>query len=204
MGPAGTYALVTFATGGLLLLAWLYANIDNPRSGAILKKSLLLFVLPMLFWPSFLFRFPLGMFVAIGCEEGLKAFASTREQDPQDKFWLVTLFGVWELALAKPMWGLVLAASDQISDRLSLIGLVFATALPVLMHAVTAAIYASALERRLWAALLISWAVHAAFNESANYFALTPAVDVTKAAILIVVFVALVSGRLGKPAPEIR
>jgi hypothetical protein len=66
VGTGGTYALVTFATGLLLLLAWLYANIDNPRCGAILKRSLLLFALPMLLWPGFLFRFPLGMFVSIG------------------------------------------------------------------------------------------------------------------------------------------
>jgi len=44
------------------------------------------------------------MLVSIGGEEGLKAFASTREQNRQDKFWLVALFGVWELALDKPFW----------------------------------------------------------------------------------------------------
>lgn len=203
MGPAGTYALVTFATGVLLLLGWLYANIDNPKAGAILKKSLLLFALPILLWPGFLFRFPLGMFVSIGCEEGLKAFASTREQNQQDKFWLISLFGVWELALDKPVWGLVLANSGDISDRLSLMGWVLATALPVLMHAVTAAIYAFALERRLWAALLMSWAIHAAFNASVDYFSPTPAVVVIQTAILIVMLVALVSGRLGTPKPEI-
>jgi hypothetical protein len=204
MGPAGTYALVTFLTGVLLLLVWLYANIDNPRCGAILKKSLLLFALPMLLWPGFLFRFPLGMFVSIMCEEGFKAFASTREQNPKDKFWLISLFGIWELALDKPVWGFLLAKSGESWDRLSLLGLVFVTALPVLMHAVTAAIYAFALQRRLWAALVVSWAVHAAFNESVDYFAASPAVVVTQMAILVAMFAALVSGRLQTAAAEIR
>lgn len=204
VGPGATYALATFMTGVLLLLAWLYANIDNPRSGAILKKSLLLFALPILLWPGFLFRFPLGMFVSIGCEEGLKAFASTREQNQRDKFWLVTLFGIWELALDKPLWGLVLAKSGESWDRLSLIGFVFATALPVLMHAVTAAFYAFALERRLWAACLIGWTIHAAFNETVDYFAPSPVVVVTQTAILIGLLAALFSGRLRTPAPGTR
>jgi hypothetical protein len=203
MGPAGTYALMTFATGVLLLLGWLYRNIDNPRCGAILKKSLLLFALPMLFWPAFLFNFPLGMFMSIGCEEGLKAFASTREEDRRDKFWLVSLFGIWELALDKPFWGFVLTQSNTGWDRLSMIGLVYATALPVLMHTVTAATYAFNFERRLWAAFVTSWAIHAVFNETVDYFSPSPAVVITQTAVLLVMLTALVSGRLQASAAEI-
>jgi hypothetical protein len=202
MGPAGTYALVTFTTGLLLLLGWLYANIDNPRCGAILKKSLLLFALPIMFWPGFLFHFPFGIYVSIAGEEGLKAFASTREQRQRDKFWLVALFGIWELALDKPFWGLVLARSGEAWDRLSLLGFIYATALPVLMHAVTAAIYAFALERRLWAAFVVSWIVHAFFNATVDYFTDSPAVVITQTVVLIIMLTALVSGRLQVPAPE--
>jgi hypothetical protein len=114
------------------------------------------------------------------------------------------LFGIWELALDKPVWGFLLVKSGESWDRLSLLGLVFVTALPVLMHAVTAAIYAFALQRRIWAALVVSWAVHAAFNESVDYFAASPTVVVTQTAILVAMFAALVSGRLQTAAVEMR
>jgi len=83
-----------------------------------------------------------------------------------------------------------------------MIGLVYITTLPVLMHAVTAAIYAFAFERRLWAAFITSWVIHAVFNETAHYFALSPAVAITQTAILIAMLGALVSGRLKAPAPR--
>jgi len=142
MGPAATYAVVTFAAGVLTLLGWLYLTAGNPRCGAILKKSLLLFALPIMFAPSQLFQFPFGMWAWVAFEEGLKAFASTRERNREDKFWLVALFGIWELTLDKPFWALVLAQSGESWTRSSMIGFVYVTALPVLMHVVTAAIYA--------------------------------------------------------------
>ena len=202
MGPAATYAIITFTTGVIFLLGWLYANAGNPRCGVLLKKSLWLFALPIALWPSPLFHFPFGMWVSIGCEEGLKAFASTRERNRLDKFWLVGLFGIWELMLDKPFWGLVLAQTGERWDRLSLLGLVYATALPVLTHAVTAAIYAFTFERWLWAALLASWLIHAAFNESVDYFSTSPAAVMTQTVILTVMLAALVANQLRKTETE--
>jgi hypothetical protein len=203
MAPAGTFAIVTFATGMLLLMAWLYATLDNPRSGAILKKSLLLFILPMLFWPGgLILRMPFGIGLAAACEEGLKAFASTREQNPKDKFWLVALFGIWELTLDKPVWGLVVTQSGGGLDRLSLIGLVYATALPVLMHTITAAIYAFTFERRLWAAFITSWVVHATFNETVVYFAPSADLVFVQTVILGTVLAAVVLCWRQRSLPE--
>src|SRR5687767_3744559 len=105
MGAGATYAVMTFLAGLICLLGWLYLTAGNPRSTAILKKSLWLIVLPMLLTPAPLFTFPFGMWALVAFEEGVKAFASTREEKPANKFWLVSLFGVWELTLDKPFWG---------------------------------------------------------------------------------------------------
>jgi hypothetical protein len=199
MGVAGTYALMTFATGALLLLGWLYVNIDNPRCAAILKKSALLFLLPMLFWPGGLvLRLPLGVWIDGACEEGLKAFASTREQNPKNKFWLVALFGIWELAVDKPFWGLVLAKSGESWDRLAMIGIVSATALPVLMHTTTAAIYAFAFKDRIWAAFIAGWVVHVTFNWSVDHFS-TSVPLVTVQTVTLVIILAGILGQARQP-----
>ncbi|HET6943545.1 MAG TPA: hypothetical protein VFH89_15445 [Sphingomicrobium sp.] len=177
----------------LLFLGWFYATADNLRSGVMFKKSLLLFALPIILSPAALFQFPLGMWVLVAWEEVLKAFASTRERNPIDKFWLVALFGLWELTIDKPFWGFVLARSEQGWDRLALVGFLCATALPVLMHAVTAAIYAFTFERRLWAAFIASWVIHATFNEAASYFGLSLAAAITETAILVAILMAIFS-----------
>lgn len=184
MGLSATYAIVTFTTGVLFLLGWLYATAGNPRSWPILKKSLLWFALPIMFAPSALFQFPFGMWAWVACEEGLKAFASKREEKRADKFWLIALFGIWELTVDKPFWGLVLGQSGEIWDGLALGGLLYTTALPVLMHLVTAAIYAFCFEGRLWVAFIASWVVHTAFNEAATYFYLSPVAVVIETTVL--------------------
>lgn len=188
MGPGATYAFVTFVAGLLLFLGWFYATADNPRSGAIFRKSLLLFALPIVLSPASLFRFPLGMWVLVAWEEGLKAFASTREQSRVNKFWLVTLFGIWELTIDKPFWGFLLS-HDQGWDRLAMAAFLYATALPVLMHAVTAAIYAFVFDRRLWAAFIVCWLLHTAYNESADFFGLSVQAAMTQTIILATVLV---------------
>jgi hypothetical protein len=195
MGPGATYAAVTFIAGLLCLLGWLYATADNPRSLTMVKKSLWLIVLPMLLTPAPFFTFPLGMWALVAFEEGVKAFASTREREAKNKFWLVSLFGVWELTLDKPFWGLVVSQSAGNWDRGSLVGLVLATTIPVLVHAVTAAIYAFCFECRLWAAFVTSWLIHTAYNESVDYFGISPAVQLTQVAMLTILLLALVAKR---------
>ena len=171
MGPGATYAVVTFLAGLITLLGWLYATADNPRSGAMLRKSFLLFVIPIVIspFPEF-FKFPLGIWVWVACEEGLKVIGWTQEEKPTDKFWLISLFGIWELIAFKPVWGIAVAQSGESWDRLDIIGLAYATALPVLMHTVTAAIYAFTFQQRLWAAFIGSLAVHISFNEAAERY----------------------------------
>lgn len=193
MGTGATYAFVTFMAGVLLLLGWLYATAGNPRSGAMLGKSLLLFAVPIMLAPTQLFQFPLGMWALVACEEGLKVFASTREQSRVDKFWLVALFGIWELTVDKPFWGIDVAQSGVSWDRLAMAGFLYATALPVLMHVVTAAIYAFTFERRLWAAFIASWTVHTAFNEAVDYFGLSPTAAIIETTILGIILIGLIT-----------
>ena len=66
MGPGATYAVVRFLAGLITLLGWLYATADNPRSGAMLRKSFLLFVIPIVIspFPEF-FKFPLGILTVV-------------------------------------------------------------------------------------------------------------------------------------------
>lgn len=202
MGPGATYAVVTFTLGVMFLLGWLYVTTGNPRSGAMLKKSLWMFGLPILLWPAGLIQFPLVMLVWVACEEGLKAFASTREERGVDKFWLVMLFGILELTLSKPLWGSELAQSGESWDRLALSGYLYATALPVLMHAVTAAIYAFTFEGRLWAAFVTSFVLHAIFNEAAVFFFLSPTAVIIETAVLSLISLTLLKRRRRSPAAE--
>ena len=184
MGPGATYALITFLAGVICLLGWFYATAGNPRCGALFKRSLALFVLPTIFWPGGWVLLHAGMWAVVAFEEGLKAFAATREHNRVDRFWLISLFGIWELILDKPFWGLVLAQPIADWGRVEVIGLVYTTALPVLMHTVTASIYAFALEKRIWAAFIASWVVHWTFNEAVTYFHLSASAAIFESAIL--------------------
>ena len=170
MTPGATYGWITLLAGLVLLLGWLYVTAGNPRGGAILKKSLVLFALPGIFSPGGWLLVHFGMWAVVAFEEGLKAFASTREQNRVDRFWLVSLFGIWELILDKPFYGLILAQPIANWSRVEVVGLVYATALPVLMHTVTASIYAFAFERRIWPAFFAGWVVRWTFNETVTYF----------------------------------
>jgi hypothetical protein len=60
------------------------------------------------------------------------------------------------------------------------------------MHAATAAIYAFCFESRLWAAFITSWLVHTVYNESVDYFGLSPTVQLTQVACLALLLAALV------------
>jgi len=194
MSPAPTYATMTFAAGIILLLSWAYVTTDNPRSNKLLIKSLWLFVLPgIAIWavPDAAFRFPLSMWVLVLVEEGLKTFAATTERSRADRFWLITLFGIWELMLAKPMWGLATLETLNGWNGLQMAGLVAAGAVTVLMHTVTAAIYSFHFEKRLPAAFFVSCIVHIVFNESVDLFGVSLPNCLIQALVLLVLLVAL-------------
>ena len=194
-GSGSTYAIITFLVGVILLLGWLYATAGNPRSVLMLRKSFLFFAVPIMLAPDR--WFPLGMWFFVACEEALKAFASTREQDRVNKFWFVCLFGIWELTIDKPVWGFVVSHSHRPWDSLAMAGLVYTAALPVLTHVLTAAIYAFTFERRLWAAFVASWIIHFGFNLAVRYYpsAMGTVIETTTLVILLTVIL----GRYRQP-----
>jgi hypothetical protein len=190
MAPGHSYAALCFAAGILLLAGWAHLTVDNPRSGKMALKALWLFALPagvVIALPDALLAFPLSMWVFVAVEEGLKANAARTEKNPYDKFWLVALFGLVELTLAKPLMGL--GSDTELSGwgRWDLLGLTAATVIPVLMHTVTAAIYAFYLKGKIWAQLVICWAVHVLFNESVGIFGLSPGLAATHLFLLLVI-----------------
>jgi len=198
--PGATYGLVTFLAGVIVLLGWLYATAGNPRCGAMLKTSLWVFVVPFLFAPGLWLQTHVGMWAIVAFEEGLKTFASTREQNRVDRFWLVSLFGIWELMLDKPFWAVVLAEPIAGWGRMEVGGLVFATALPVLMHTVTAAIYAFVFDKRLWLAFGASWVVHFTFNEAVGYFHPSVPAALIETVVLVIILIGILRNHAQRPA----
>jgi hypothetical protein len=187
-------AVLAFAAGLMLLLLWAYLTTDNPRTNPILRKSTWLFVLPAAaIWalPNSISQFPLSMWVGVLLEECLKVYAARTEPHPRDRFALIALFGIWELMLAKSV---NLVTGDRFPSewgRAEVITLLIAAMVPVLMHVVTAAIYAFRFRGRLWAALVASWAVHTAFNEAADLLGISPLASAAKAIVLAIMLAAI-------------
>jgi hypothetical protein len=193
MTAAYLYALVTFGAGLLLLLAWLYLTADNLRSNRLLLKSIVFFVLPgipLALLPPRALAFPFAAFVGTLVEECLKATAAATEKNRTDRFWLVAMFGVWELLLAKPLWGIAHASVIQDWTQLQLAGLTAAGVITVLMHSVTAEIYAFRFGGRIAAALIMSWALHSAFNQSVDWMGVSLVASLVQLLPLLLLFLA--------------
>lgn len=194
MSAAQFYAVITCVVGMILLLAWLYMTTDNPRSTPMLLKSILLFVLPCVglavISPS-LVHFPLSLWIGTLVEELLKLVAARSEKNQVDRFFLVTLFGIWELTWAKPVWGLSHAVLLVDSTNLQLAGLSAAGLIAVLMHAATAEIYAFRFQGRILLALATSWLIHTAFDESVLLFGVSLIAQSLQLLVLTILFVAL-------------
>ncbi len=194
MNAPQLYALITCAAGLLLLLGWAYVTTDNPRSSRIFLKSVVLFVIPIgvvVALPERLFQSPLSMWLVVLIEESLKATAASTEQRPTDRFLLVALFGIWELVWVKPLWGLGHFAVLEDWSNLQLAGLTAAGVVTVLMHGVTAEIYAFRFTRRLPLALLVSWILHTTFNESVDMLGVSLVASLVQLVLLILLFGAL-------------
>lgn len=195
MSAAIFLATATFLVGTLLLLGWAYATADNPRSGALFRTSLWLFALPIVIGPLSWMQFPLSVWVLVAFEEALKAFGAQREKNATNRFWLISLFGLWELTLSKPFWAWTMTNELAGWNSLQVIGLLYAVVLPVLMHCVTAAIYAYRFQKRLWAAFIASWTLHTAYNEAVVYFDLSvPATCLITVVLLALLIAALLPG----------
>jgi hypothetical protein len=131
------------------------------------------------------------MWVVVLIEEALKAMAAATERRRIDRFFLVALFGIWELMLAKPLWGVNHSAVLEDWTNLQLAGLTAAGIVTVLMHSVTAEIYAFRLTRRLPVALFVCWIFHTALNVSVEFLGVSLVVALSQLVSLAIVFAAL-------------
>lgn len=176
MSAAYIYSLLTFATGIILLMGWLYVAASNARLGKLLVKSVLFFAVPIgaaVAVPDRMLNFPLALWVVVLVEEALKASAAATEREPLNRFWLVTLFGIWELALAKSMWGIEQVATFEALTAVQAVGVVAMGVITVLMHSVTAELYAFRFGGRLPVALAVSWVLHVGFNEAVTFLGMS-------------------------------
>ncbi|MEO8454790.1 MAG: hypothetical protein ABI454_06495 [Sphingomicrobium sp.] len=194
MNAGQLFATVTCLTGVILLLGWYYVAIDNPRSSTLLLKSVALFVLPtfiLVALPQELFRFPLSLWIGALIEECLKGIAAATERTRLNRFVLVALFGIWELVWVKPLWGLNHSAFLADWNNMQLAALTAAAVVTVLMHCVTAEIYAFRFGGRLLYALPASWAVHVAFNESVGLLGVSLLASAVQFLVVAVLFAVL-------------
>lgn len=194
MDAAYVFPLSVFGAGLILLIGWLCLTFQNHRATILLVKSLAVFALPMIafaFLPPRALSFPFGRWLWILVEELLKAAAALTEERPTDRFFIVSLFGIWELMLSKPLWGLTHAGILSDWHGYELAGLTLAATVTVLMHCVTAEIYASPLGRRMPLAIAAGWVVHSLFNGSVEVLGVSLLASLLQFAALFLVFVAV-------------
>jgi hypothetical protein len=172
MSPAHLYSLITLAMGSILLMGWFYCTAANPRSRKLLLKSFGFFVVPIgvaLTVPDDVLQFPLALWLVVLVEESLKATAAATESKSMNRFWLVSLFGIWELTLAKTMWGIEQVVTLSALTSAQAIGVALSGVITVLMHAVTAELYAFRFGGRLAAAFAATLVFHVGFNETVTF-----------------------------------
>ena len=168
------FALLLFGSGLALLIVWLVRTARNPRFLILLRKSVLFFLLPgalMVVLPL-LFPLPLMsastflavMAVAVFVEEILKMSAARSERLVHDKFALAMLFGIFELMFAKPLLPLGSEMFIGPWTQWDVVDLALRGMLPVLMHTVTAALYAFQFAERPWLGLAVCFPLHFIYN----------------------------------------
>ena len=160
-------AFAQFTLGGVSLLGWLYMTMNLPGATKLLLRSLWLIVVPMLAFQLIPDRVGTILFLTSGAmllEELVKLNAARREQRALMRFWLVTLFGIWELILSKPIMSLGDRHSMASLERADLLLIASVSLTPVIMHATTAAVYAFRQTNRPWLQLIVCWGIHTAYN----------------------------------------
>ena len=193
MTPALLYVNLSFCCGLSLLLLWAYIIHKQTRSYTVLLKSVVIFVLPgalIVSAPFNLSNVAFGGLISVLIEEILKLIGALAEKGLRNRFFIVVLFGIWELMLVKPLWGLAYASTLAGWTSLQVVGLMAASLVTVLMHSVTAEVYARQLTKstnlltRLSSALGLGWIIHATFNVSVDAFGVSLSVTLLQLIIL--------------------
>lgn len=203
-------ALTLFASGLVSLLIWFALMLGNPRLLPILRKAVVFFLLPgalmiviPIVAPGLLIRpiILLGGWVIVAfflllilLEEFLKSSASRSEPQPYDKFAFAMLFGIGELMLSKPLTPLIAGSMMGEWSRWGLAGYVAGAMLAMLMHSVTAALYAFRFANSPWLGLFTCFAIHAVYNFLVIAF-LNVGVAIVIALVCAALLIALVPDR---------
>lgn len=167
------YSTLMIIAGGVTLLIWAVLTKEHADWERILIVSVPIILLPiMLLFVSYQFVFHGSIILMLAgpfIEEAVKQWSSRREKSPRDGFYLVSLFGVWELVVVKPL--LPYASNWQLPSATSQVMLLAVISIiPLLMHTITALIYSFYLRKRPWIQYLIGCGIHVCFNESRTVF----------------------------------
>jgi hypothetical protein len=197
----------------LLGLWMLYANEAGVPIGELLRLSGWYFLAPILLIVALAHSIPAFVLLLVPfivlIEEGLKRDAAREvASDPEAIFCLVSLYGLWELAVAKALMPF-LPDWSPVSGRWPLAIFVWLIALPVVMHCATAAIYAfyPGVRRRFrfWACAALHWlfnASRAAYGLENGFGEVSVAILVADTALWVALLVLLV--RKGRSTPPMR
>lgn len=101
--------------------------------------------------------------------DSLGLIVADENNEPMNRFWLVVLFGIWELMLSKTTRGIEQIATYAMLTPAEAIGITAMGIITVLMHSVTAEVYAFRFRGRIAAALAASWVLHVGFNEAVTF-----------------------------------
>lgn len=183
--------ILTFGAGLLALSTWIYLRGFDRAARSILIIGLLYLLLADLIGATLSLIGPLAldgenewsvlMLVLLVplVEEGVKVRAAKSRTVPSETFALVSLFGIYELMLGKPFS--MIGAQEWYE---------FLTAVPALvMHLVTASIYAFHFKGNHLLQFMTCFVVHAGFN--ALVFEISSASASSYYAIFFLIFMAL-------------
>lgn len=101
-------------------------------------------------------------------EELLKLAATFRERNERNIFYTISLFGIWELILTKPIVALVVVKSTPHWSMAHSIFFIMSTLSAVGMHVLTAIIYGFLLRKSAFTAFLICCTIHYLYNSLVN------------------------------------
>jgi hypothetical protein len=188
--PLPFETILVFLYGWVLLGLWaLAANENRAPMRNLIKLSALYFLTPILLvvalihsvLPALLIVSP---FVPLG-EEWLKRMAGRRVLSENiSVFYLICLFGIWELTISKSLMPLF-STWPSLSSDWSIAVFIWLVSLPIIMHASTAAIYAFYRRGdgnlRYWPCVAIHWA----FNASRELYGEVPFDEVSLLSLVI-------------------
>jgi hypothetical protein len=182
--------VLAFLTALAFLCFWsLAANQCAAPIGGLIKLSILYFLVPLLLVTAMAHSISgyllIFMPFMVLLEEWLKRLAGYQVfAKKRSIFFLVALFGIWELAASKSLIPF-LPGWKAIASGWGLVAFIWLASLPTVMHTATAAIYAFYPTRHGTLRYWICVGVHWAFNESRELYADVPFSDLSPLLLII-------------------